>query len=97
MFNWEFKTTFYDDFTIADEFWLEAIKDTYNRAFWERKTDYKYLTELVIVLNWKIWWHNDRWNKEIALLYNDLRWQTDLYAQENLKWEELSYYLSITD
>ena len=44
-------TTFYMDFTIADHFGIEAIKDTFNRAFEEWKTDYKYLTFLVLNLN----------------------------------------------
>lgn len=48
-------TTFWDDFSIADNFGIDAVCDTYNRAFQEWKTDYKYLTELVMVLNWKIW------------------------------------------
>lgn len=34
-------TTFWDDFSIADNFGIDAICDTYNRAFQEWKTDYK--------------------------------------------------------
>ena len=48
---YEPKTTFWMDFSIADRFGANAIKDTYNRAFKEWKTNYIYLTELVIVLN----------------------------------------------
>lgn len=33
MNGYEFKTTFWIDFTIADQFGLEAVKDTYERAF----------------------------------------------------------------
>jgi hypothetical protein len=55
-----FKTTFFEDFTIADKFGKDAVLDTYKRAFKERKSDYKYLTELVIALNWKIWEHYDK-------------------------------------
>ena len=47
-------TTFFEDFSIADHFGIAAIRDTYKRAFNEWKNDYKYLTELVLVLNWKI-------------------------------------------
>ena len=47
-------TTFWQDFSIADNFGVKAVKDTYKRAFSEWKTNYKYLTELVMVLNWKI-------------------------------------------
>ena len=53
-FNYECITTFWEDFSIADAFGIEAIKDTFKRAFEEWKTNYKYLTELVIVLNIKL-------------------------------------------
>ena len=32
-------TTFFEDFSIADNFGLDAIKDTYNRTFNEWKND----------------------------------------------------------
>ena len=38
--SYEFKTTFWMDFTIADKFGIEAVKDTFKRAFSEWKTDY---------------------------------------------------------
>ena len=70
VFGYETFTTFYDDFTIADRFGLSAIQDTYNRAFSEWKSSYKYLTELVLVLNWKIWEHYDKRNEDYARLYD---------------------------
>lgn len=89
-------TTFWMDFTIADTFGTGAIRDTYNRAFKEWKHDYKYLTELVMVLNHKIWeWYEK--NEAIAGVYNDLWEKTAAYACENLKGEELSYYFRVTD
>ena len=89
-------TTFYEDFSIAEHFGVKAIKDTYKRAFKEWKGEYKYLTELVMVLNWKIWEHYEH-NDEYAKLYNDLWVDTDNYACENLKDDELSYFYKITD
>jgi len=89
-------TTFFQDFSIADNFGVSAIKDTYKRAFNEWKSNYKYLTELVMVLNWKIWEHNEK-NEEYAKVYNELWEKTDAYACENLKGEELSYFYSTTD
>lgn len=88
-------TTFYEDFSIADKFGVNAIKDTYNRAFKEWKTDYKYLTELVMVLNWKSWEHED--NSQLCQLYCDLYYELHEYAHKNLKGEELSYYIRTTD
>lgn len=94
-------TTFYEDFSIADKYGIDAIKDTYKRAFNEWKTDYKYLTELVMVLNWKIAEHykegaTEEENKT-ALLYNELWQQADEYAVNNLKDDELSYFYKTTD
>ena len=64
-------TTFYEDFSIADRFGANAILDTYKRAFKYWKNDYKYLTELVMVLNWKIYEHYQK-NVRFANIYNDL-------------------------
>ena len=53
--GYELQTTFWEDFSIADRFGLAAVLDTFNRAFREWKGDYKFLTELTLVLNHKIW------------------------------------------
>ena len=97
--GYEMETTFWDDFSIADVFGVSAIKDTFNRAFNEWKSNYKYLTELVIVLNYKIWQHYEKGGKTDAkaILYNDLWGEADSYAMENLKGEELDHFLRITD
>ena len=84
-------TTFWEDFTIADMFGVAAIKDTYERAFDEWKSDYKYLTELSMVLNHKIWYWWQR-NDTYARLYDTLWRQTHAWAYDNLRGEELSYY-----
>ena len=89
-------TTFYEDFSIADRFGANAIKDTYKRAFEEWKGDHKYLTELVMALNWKIWEHYDR-NNQYAELYNELWIEADLWAQNNLEGEALAYYYRTTN
>ena len=89
-------STFYEDFSIADRFGIPSIRDTFNRAFENWKTDYKMLTELVMVLNWKIFrWYKS--NDKLARVYNDLWEKADIYATENLKGEELSYFYRTTD
>ena len=89
-------TTFWDDFTIADRFGVDAIKDTFKRAIKEWKGNHIYLTELVIVLNHKIWqWHEK--NDAYAELYNDLWEKADNYACTHLKGEELAHFYNITD
>lgn len=50
-------TTFWEDFSIADKYGIAGVKDTYKRAFNEWKDDYKFFTELTLVLNHKIWQH----------------------------------------
>ena len=87
----EIKTMFWEDFSIAERFVLSAIQDTFNR-----KEDYEFLTELVLVLNYKIWQYHEK-RPEFAELYNTLWEQTDQYAMENLKDEELSYFFDVTD
>ena len=89
-------TTFYEDFSIADNFGATAVEDTYERAFNEWKGDYKYLTELVMALNWKIWEHYGH-NDKLGRLYDSLWRKADEYACNNLKGEELSYFFATTD
>ena len=90
-------TTFFQDFSIADKFGFEAIRDTYNRAFKEWKSDYKYLTELVMVLNWKLWQHYEEHNKEYEKLYTELYEKADSYALKNLKGDEFVYFYDKTN
>ena len=89
-------TTFYADFSIADEYGLSAIQDTFNRVFEDWKNNYKYITELSLVLNWKIW----RWyfvNQEYGELYDKLWRKIDDYCMTSLEGEELDYYCITTD
>lgn len=89
-------TTFYLDFSIADRFGLDAIQDTYNRAFNEWKSNTEFITELVMVLNWKCW----RWyqvNDDYSKLYSELYYKLDEWCMDNLKDEALDYYIQTTD
>ena len=89
-------TTFYMDFSIADKFGLQAIQDTYNRAFENWKSNYKYITELAMVLNWKCW----RWYEvkdDYSRQYTELFRKLDEWIFNNLQGEELEYYIRITD
>lgn len=95
--EYEYKTTFWNDFTIADTFGQSAVKDTFDRAFNEWKNNYIYLTDLVMVLNHKIWQHYENGNLQLANLYNDLWAKADEYACNNLKDEELNYFYETTD
>ena len=95
-FGYKQITTFYMDFGLAEPFGKSAILDTYKRGLEYAKTDYKVLTELVMVLNWKIWEHYEN-NNKLAEIYNDLWRKADNYAMNNLKGDELKYFFRTTD
>lgn len=91
------KTTFYSDFSIADRFGINAIKDTYNRAFKNWKDDIEYLTELVMVLNWKCWQHYEENNRKLSKVYSELFGELSDWCFDNLKGNELEYFIRTTD
>lgn len=95
--DYEFKTTFWDDFTVAERFGIYAIEETFDRAFTEWKTNYIYLTELVLVLNWKMWdWHQAG-NVALSYAYHKLWEKANNYGATKLKGEELSYFIRTLD
>ena len=89
-------STFWSDFTIADAYGAKGVQDTYNRAFKAWKSNYKMLTELVGVLNHKIWQHYQK-NEELARLYDKLWKEADAYGCDHLKDEEARFYYSVLD
>lgn len=91
------KTTFFEDFSVADLFGGSAIKDTYRRARRDAKSmGYEALTELVMVLNWKIWQHYETC-EPIARLYDTLWRELHEYAVTHLTGDALTYYYITTD
>lgn len=94
--GYEVKTTFWDDFSIADRFGVKAIKDTYNRAFKEWKGNVTYVTELAMVLNHKIWQYADV-DTEKMNIYDKLWRECDHWCCMNLKGDDLTYYYDTTD
>lgn len=96
-FGYDCISTFWLDFSIADRFGEAAIKNTFNRAFEDWRTNYKYLTEFVLVLNCKCRQHYNAGRTELSSLYGDLFYKANDYARENLQGEELSYFFNVTD
>lgn len=94
--GYELKTTFWEDFTIAEAFGVDAIKDTFKRAFNEWKNNTEYVTELAMVMSWKSCGYYDK-NETLMLLYADLYWEVDDWCMKNLKDKDLQYYIAITD
>ena len=91
------KTTFWNDFEIADAFGPYAVRKTYEDAMRDWSSDYEYLTELVLVLNHRVWMHYERGNEVLARVYDGLWRKASSYACENLKGDKLRYYLEVTD
>jgi len=91
------KTTFWNDFTIADKFGDKSVADTFKRVFEEWKDNYIYLTELALVMNWKSWEWHEKGNGERSKFYANAYYLVDNYALENLKDDERKYYLETTD
>lgn len=89
-------TTFWQDFSIADVFGKQSVYQTFHKIFDSWKDNYKDLTELVMVLNHKIWqWYGK--NDSLAQSYQDLWEATSQYAECHLKESELDYYYQVTD
>ena len=96
MLDYKFESTFYEEFSIAEEYGADGIKEHYDLVFNEWKDNLKFLTELVLVLNIKlfIWFKVD---DTIGKTYDQLWKETDGYALDTLKGDDLHYYLHTLD
>ena len=92
------KTTFWQDFWIAAAYGTDAVQDTYNRAMKEWKDNYIYMTELALVLNHMgclFYKKND--TITLARLFFQLDEQHTDWCYENLKGDELAYFMQVID
>lgn len=90
------QTTFFSDFTIADKFGLNAIKQTFDNAFRSYKYNHVYLTEIAIVTsNKSCEWYGK--NEQYMNLYAECYHKVDDWCMKHLKADELEYYLNATD
>lgn len=96
MIDYQLKTSFMSDFNIANVFGERAVRDTAKRAFKEWQSSVVYVTELVMVLNWQIWKLYET-NESLARVYDELWRELDKWCLDNLKGEELAYYIRTTD
>lgn len=90
-------TTYYTDFGIAERFGKASIKDTYRRAVKHWGDDIKWMTEIVMVLNWKYHEHSVRDNADLAEFYADLWEEASRYVLEHFEGDDLTYYYRTTD
>ena len=91
-------TDWWNRYSIADSRGSACVKTLYRDTFEQAKKDYKLLTELVMILNHRLWyWHSLNPSNSMVSLY-DMLWQkTHNYAIEELSDDEFSYYSSVTD
>lgn len=106
-------TTYYSDFSIAEKFGLKEVEDTYRRAFRNWHKDIKWMTEICMVLNWKISEHYEK-NDELAKLYDrlwrecdswilecedndDKKFSTKKIRYKHFTEEEIDYYVRTVD
>lgn len=88
--GYEPTTTLYTDFSEADEAGPDAIRKLFTKAFRKGKQDYKYLSELVLVLWWKAREHYE--DREKWPVYRDLHFKAWNYCEETLCGEEYDFY-----
>lgn len=94
--GYETCTTFWEDFSLADRFGANAIKDTFEASFKNWQHEYKYMTELACVMSWKscAWYGKD---ENYMIIYANYYHKVDNWCMNNLKGDELAYYLKWTD
>ena len=91
------RTTFWDDFTIAERFGLPAIKDTYKNAFNSYKTNVVFITELVLVLNWKMLYMDERHMTEKSVMYYKCWVELSNWCERHLEAGAYEYFILVTD
>lgn len=114
MTGYQPKTTYWNDFETAEMFGGEkAIRDTYKRAKKYWCEDIVYMTEICMVLNWRLNLWYQRGNMELAKLYDELWRDCDSWILEcedrsdkkmsgKIKYkhfteEEIFYFIKTTD
>lgn len=97
LLDYEYQTTFWEDFSIAEHFEEEAIIDTYKRARKDWEKDKVYGTELSMVLNHKCWYWYDRTDSRFSELYLELWEEYHNWVLDNWEGDDLGYYLRVVD
>ena len=96
LLDYECQTTFWEDFSIAELFGEEAVRDTYRRAKAEWGNDRIHGTELSLVLNHKCWyWYEE--NDTFSKLYAELWDEYHGWVLSHWTGEDLTYYLGTAD
>lgn len=96
--GYEEKTTFMNDFAIAEQFGVDAVKDTFDRVIKEWGNDIEYMTELCLVVN-QLCWHFYEKDEDLCNLYYKLyqRCIAHVYEEGRFIKGELDYFYRVTD
>ena len=82
MTGYECKTAYYQELSIAENFGIQTVKACIRRQLRESMNDYKLLTELVMMVNWRYF----RWmdsNPQLAEFYARVYEDLDEYAVDH--------------
>ncbi len=91
------RTTFWDDFTIAERWGVKAIEDTYKNAFNSWKNDVVFITELVLVLNWKMLYMDEKHMTEKSVMYYKCWVELSNWCERHLEAGAYEYFILVTD
>ena len=96
MTDYEPKTTFFSDLSIAECFGANAIKETYKDVIQQWGDDIVHITEFTMCLKHKIW-QLYKVDEPIAKLYDELWRKSCDYVLNHFKGEDLAYFYKVTD
>lgn len=89
-------TTADEDFYLAEIF-NASIKETYKSLKSQFEYDYKELTELCMVINWRCSVHYENGNIDIARIYYELQEDLENFIYSEFNEEELKYFYRTTN
>ncbi len=90
-------TTFYEDFSIADAFGTKGILETYQRAKREWKHDYKYMSEMALIIGMKISEWSVKRNMDYVNAYCEVIEDLRGYIFRNFTYKQLDYFYGVVD
>lgn len=89
---------YWDRYSIAEKESLDAVKIVNKAIFEEAKDDYKLITEMALVLIYKIVDCNEKPSKKrLCGFYRDFYEEVNSYAVTHLKANKLDYYFAVTE
>lgn len=110
MTGYEPRTTYWNDFETAEVFGGEKeIRALYKRAMKNWSDNVEYVTEICMVLNWRLHLWYQRGNMKLAQLYEELwkdcdKWilecedeEADEIKYKHFTKEEIAYYVKTVD